>query len=252
MLISLQHEGVGYKCDLLKPIDISIPVGRVKCFHAPDLVLSPVVSGEFIGDVNEGSPVNFYNVTMNPHGNGTHTESLGHITSDRESVNQCLKHFHFIALLVSVELEGYTSDDKVISREKLQKNCPHHLPEALIIRTLPNPKEKIQADYSGKNPAYLSKEAMEFIISNNVRHLLIDLPSVDREEDGGKVVNHKLFWHVLDKKADDKSRFDNTISELIYVPDHVKDGLYLLNIQIPSIDLDAVPSKPVLYELTKV
>jgi hypothetical protein len=38
---------------------------------------------------------------------------------------------------------------------------------------------------------------------------------------------------------------------MIFVPNEIKDGLYLLNLQIPSMNLDAAPSKPVLYQLNK-
>ena len=92
---------------------------------------------------------------------------------------------------------------------------------------------------------------MEYIYELGIEHLLIDLPSVDREEDGGKLENHRIFWQVKNKEADENSKINNTITELIYVPEEVKDGLYLLNIQIPSIELDAAPSKPVIYILNQ-
>jgi hypothetical protein len=45
-------------------------------------------------------------------------------------------------------------------------------------------------------------------------------------------------------------RYSATITELIYVPDGVEDGLYLLNLQVPNLRTDAVPSRPVLYACT--
>jgi arylformamidase len=36
---------------------------------------------------------------------------------------------------------------------------------------------------------------------------------------------------------------------MIYVPNSIFDGTYLLNIQIASFENDASPSKPVLYML---
>jgi hypothetical protein len=42
---------------------------------------------------------------------------------------------------------------------------------------------------------------------------------------------------------------DATITEMVFVPDAVADGIYLLNIQIASLETDASPSKPVLYPL---
>ena len=82
-------------------------------------------------------------------------------------------------------------------------------------------------------------------MENNVQHLLLDLPSVDREEDAGQLLAHHAFWQYPAQP-----RREATITELIFVPDEVADGLYLLNIQITSLELDASPSKPVLYLLT--
>jgi len=55
---------------------------------------------------------------------------------------------------------------------------------------------------------------------------------------------HRAFWQFPDAIRDTA-----TITELVYVPDSIADGLYLLNIQIASFELDASPSKPVLYRL---
>ena len=87
---------------------------------------------------------------------------------------------------------------------------------------------------------------MEYIVEQGIEHLLIDLPSVDRESDEGKLLAHKAFW-----KFPNQIREQSTITELIYVPNKVKDGLFLLNIQIASFEIDASPSKPVLYKLIK-
>ncbi len=250
MKIILNHESIDYTVDLGKPIDISIPSGQVKCFYATDYQASPYVSGDFIGSVKAGAPVNFYDVQINPHGNGTHTECLGHITEEQESLPEQMKQFHFIAQLVSVSLYKHEHGDESITLEALKSACPDTLPEAVILRTIPNTSEKLNKDYSGSNPPYLDHEAMSFLVQQGVRHLLIDLPSVDREMDDGILHCHHIFWNVDNKRAIDESRMDCTITELIYVADEVEDGLYFLNIQVPNLPLDAAPSKPVLYNMT--
>ena len=251
MKIQLEHGNEQYEADLSKALDISIPLGQVKCFYATDFETRPYQSGDFVGSVKAGSPVNFFDVKMNPHGNGTHTECLGHITLKQESLHDQLKQFHFIAHLISISPVKTEEGDLVISEEQIEAACPENLAEGLIIRTLPNTKVKLGKDYSGTNPPYLLDEAIKFLVKKGVRHLLLDLPSVDREVDGGKLLSHHAFWGVLDKQAKDTSRADCTITELIFVPDEVEDGLYLLNLQFPSIPLDAAPSKPVLYKLDK-
>jgi hypothetical protein len=80
--------------------------------------------------------------------------------------------------------------------------------------------------------------------------LLIDLPSVDKEKDGGKLASHKAFWNVTDVKLlNQDARLDCTITEMIFVPNEVADGNYLLNLQIASFENDASPSKPILYSI---
>ena len=252
MIIQTTYNKSSFRCDLSKPIDLSIPVGQVRCFYATEFKTSPYKSGDFVGAVSAGAPVNFFDVQMNPHGNGTHTECLGHITTAQENISDKLLQFHFFAQLVSVPVTKINNEDKVITKEALAAACPAELPEALVIRTLPNDELKLTADYSGTNPPYLELGAMAFLVESGVRHLLLDLPSVDREEDEGKLAAHHLFWNIVDKSAKDNSRADCTITELIYVPTQVRDGLYLLNIQIPSLPLDAAPSKPVLYQLENI
>jgi hypothetical protein len=80
--------------------------------------------------------------------------------------------------------------------------------------------------------------------------LLIDLPSVDREQDGGELLAHKAFWNVTDiNNLNSDARHNATITEMVYIPDTVADGTYLLNLQIASFENDASPSKPILYKI---
>jgi len=48
--------------------------------------------------------------------------------------------------------------------------------------------------------------------------------------------------------VNEQSRIDSTITELIYVPNEVLDGAYLLNLQIAPFESDASPSRPLLLE----
>ena len=203
-----------------------------------------MVAGNFIGSTAQGGVVNFLNVKINPHGNGTHTECVGHIAKERFTINESLKEFHFVAQLVSLFPQKTDEGDRVILQNQLEEALGEEVPEALLIRTLPNDDLKLRMNYSGANPPYLHEKAVEWLVNKGVQHLLVDLPSVDREEDDGKLLAHRAFWHYPDKV-----RKNCTITELIYVHNFVKDGLYLLSIQIASFEMDASPSKPVLYKL---
>lgn len=248
MLAIVEIDGQKYQIDLDQAIDISIPLeagqNTVNCFYAPYMETNPVVAGDFIGSTAKGGPVNFLNVKLNPHGNGTHTECVGHIAKERYTINQTLKKFHFLSQVISVYPQKMNNGDRVIQRKQLEDILlEEKRTEALIIRTLPNTTDKLRQNYSGINPPYMDYEAVNFLVERGVKHLLIDLPSVDREEDGGKLLAHKAFW-----KYPEQIRKDCTISELVYLEDQIKDGIYLLNLQIASFEIDVSPSKPVLYK----
>lgn len=240
-----------YRADLRQPVDISIPLVPdapvPNAYYAPPFRIDPVRMGTFVGDTRQGGAVNYVNVYLNPHGNGTHTECYGHIALERVSLHHCLRQFHFTARLISLLPVRQESGDLVIQADQLIEAIGDSRVEALVIRTLPNHPDKASRAWSGTNPPYLDPEGIGFLVAAGVRHLLIDLPSIDREEDGGKLSAHHIWWGYPDA-----IRKDATITEMIFVPEEQKDGLYLLNIQIPSFVLDAGPSKPVLYPLITI
>lgn len=249
MKISLELGTNKYFANLSKPIDISIPLisgsKGPKCFYAPDFKEEPVISDDFIGSTESGSPVNFKNYFINPHGNGTHTECVGHITIAPFTIHECLKEFHFASAVITVSPIVLENGDRVITKDLIQNILvENENVTALIIRTLPNDESKLNFDYSGTNPAYFDVEAVKYIRESGISHLITDLPSLDREVDGGALSAHKAFWGV-------PNEIDPymTVTEMVYVADEIKDGLYLCNIQIASIMSDASPSKVVLFEL---
>jgi kynurenine formamidase len=116
--------------------------------------------------------------------------------------------------------------------------------QALVIRTLPNSSSKLTQHYSASNPPYIEAEAIAILVAAGINHLLVDLPSLDREHDEGKLAAHHVFWNYPKEAA-----LHRTITELVYVPGEVNDGLYLLNLQISPFENDAAPSKPLLFKL---
>jgi arylformamidase len=235
------------KYDLNSPLDISIPLrasaNNVSAWYVSPPEIKAVENGSWVGDVNRGGSVNFRSIFFNPHGHGTHTECVGHISSEFYSINNVLKTFFFKALVITVEPQKM-GDDQVILEKQISafKNLREF--EAIVIRTIPNETTKLNRQYSNTNFPYLDQFAALHLRDCGVKHLLIDLPSVDREEDGGKLLAHKAFWNYPEKP-----RLDATITEFIYVPNHIVDGEYLLNIQIAPFENDASPSKPILYPI---
>ncbi len=122
----------------------------------------------------------------------------------------------------------------------------------LIIRTLPNDPGKMARRYSQDIPPFLSLEAMSYIRTLNVEHLLLDIPSVDRTFDEGKLSAHHIFWDVksLSHEVNPETCSARTITEMVYAPDSVSDGKYFVSIQIPDLVSDAAPSRVILYGAT--
>ncbi len=118
------------------------------------------------------------------------------------------------------------------------------------MRTLPNDDSKLTAEYGDENiPPYFTTDAMHYIVECGFRHLLVDMPSIDRIYDEGKLLNHRIFWNVEPGSfaVNENTRINNTITEMIYVPNDVADGEYLLNLQIAPFESDCAPSRPVLF-----
>ncbi len=248
MFATINHKGKTYKADLDKPMDISIPLRATKenvsAWYVQPPRFEPVRMGDWIGDVSQGGPVNFRDIFFNPHGHGTHTECVGHISKEFYTINQCLKNFIFICEVISVIPTELPNSDLIITKASLEIMLKGKNVEAVAIRTLSNPVSKLSMQYSNTNPPFMQPEAMHYLTSCGIDHLLFDMPSVDKEKDDGKLPAHHTFWEYPHNTQQHRS-----ITELIYVPNNILDGTYLLNIQIASFENDASPSKPVLYRL---
>jgi kynurenine formamidase len=235
--------------DTLKPIDLSIELKAkgqsLKAWGQGDPKIEPVRDDNFVGSVAEGGVVNFKNIFFNPHAHLTHTECCGHITKEFHSVNDSLNNYFFNAQLVTVEPKAINNDSIITLQQIHDLNLDENT-EAIVIRTLPNNEHKKSCTYTGTNPPYIDSKVAQFLIDHGVDHLLVDLPSVDKEQDDGVLAFHHTFWNV--PANPNKTR---TITEFIYVPSNIKDGLYILNLQMSAFSNDASPSRPILYSREK-
>ena len=267
--MQITFDGTTYSVDLASPIDLAIPLDfngeQPHAFGLPRAVAHAAEGGGFIGDTRRGGSCNCETVTFNPHGSGTHTECAGHVTRERVAVADALSEPLVGCTLITVapvpathgDPAGALAGDRVISREAIQERLvelgerPAGLLRALVIRTLPNDASKRSAEYTGTNPPYLTLAAVHLLRELGVEHLVVDLPSVDREDDGGALSAHRIFFGVDDDRAlGDPAGARRTITEMAYVPESAADGAYLLNLQVPAFMLDAAPSRPLLLPLT--
>ena len=97
-------------------------------------------------------------------------------------------------------------------------------------------------NYNFDNHPFFSNEAIYFLKSKGVKHIVVDTPSIDKFNDDGKLGNHKIFF-----SGKDGSINKNTVTELAFIPNHCLDGKYLLCIGSPNFKLDAAPSRPIIY-----
>lgn len=248
MIATIQINSKKLQIDLSKPIDISIPIDvkKEQQLNAWYIDNPTIEAEEFDGQkikVSEGASVNFNTINFNPHSHITHTECAGHVTEKVHSVNKNLHQFFFLAELITIA-PLFLNGDFIIGVKQLKTALQNKKRDAIVIRTLPNLEEKKSKRYSNTNPTYLSEKGAIYLREKGIKHLLIDLPSVDKEKDNGELLSHNAFWNTANEV-----RLDATITEFIYVPNNVQDGTYFLNLMIAPFENDASPSKPVLYEI---
>ena len=253
MIATIQHLQGSYRIDLSRPIDLAIPMHRngPRAWYAEPMSIRPVINRYFTGSVALGGKVNFNDVYFNPHAHGTHTETVGHISRELYSIENALSQYWWLAKLISLTPKCLEADrdemkqgDHVIMLDQLKQAIGDQSPEALVIRTLPNSESKKEVIYSNTNFTYMQPEGARWLAEIGVKHVLVDMPSIDREEDAGKLLAHHAFWNYPEDP-----RLDATITEMIYADPSVSDGLYMLDLQVASFRNDAAPSRPLLYKL---
>jgi arylformamidase len=265
----LQVGGREIRVELERPLDLSVEIDfegpQVRHFGAPRAGSRPYSVPGFSGSVAHGASCNCDSITLIPHCNGTHTECAGHLTREALNAQRIVPRGLMPALLLSVKPvpSGRTTEssdpaphaeDRLVTRGTLQAGWPAQppfAPRALVIRTLPNEPAKRARDYTGATPPYLTREAAQYLVERGVEHLVVDLPSVDRAYDEGRLTAHRLFFGLPpgESALARASRSQCTVTELAYIPDDAADGWYLLQLQVPAINGDAVPSRPLLYRL---
>lgn len=214
-------------------------------FGIPAADISPIVIGDFVGSVARGSGANCDVIRFCAHGNGTHTECIGHITKSHENVADCILDSVMTADLITVELIEENGVSFIPS--KAFDHLPSSAADALIVRTKPNTISKRSKNWSGNQPPFFDVAAMQKLVDLGYKHLLTDLPSVDPEEDDGQLLAHHVWWCYPTAP-----RVNSSITELVYVSDQIPDGLYLLRMAFPKIQSDASPSRIFISPLEEI
>jgi hypothetical protein len=260
--------------DLADALTIAVPMDfdgpQPNAFGAPAACAQPVRGVGFVGDVRAGGSVNCETLTLSPHCNGTHTECVGHVTDERIAVTDALHGGLWLAATITVSAVAASEcsettvpaprpGDLLVTRAALERGLARVLaplankdvvPQALVVRTLPNGSDKLNHRYPMEpSPAYFSAEAAAWLVERGVRHLVVDLPSIDRSCDDGALTAHRIFWALApgEREVGPDTRRDCTVTELAFIAPMVRDGLYLLDLQVPAFLSDAAPARPLLY-----
>ena len=256
MKIKIDNNNNIYSIDSQSGVDISIPMKfndnqNPKFYDLSNPVKRYYKSGDNEYSLNKGGGCNVPMIKLNVHCMGTHTESANHISKDGTTINM-INNLNFIpAQLITIKPETKTNEsyhtlidnsDKLITKSLLKNaiDSDNDFLDSIIIRTLPNGKEKKKMNYNNNPHPFLTTDAIIFLNDIGVEHILIDTPSIDKYDDEGKLGNHHMFFN---------NKNYNTITELIYVPSSCEDGKYFLSIGIPNFNLDAAPSRPIIYKI---
>ncbi len=269
MIAELNVGGQKIRVALDRGVSLAIAVdfGRPgpRHFGAADPAAKPFTVGSFSGSVATGASANCSTITLTPHCQMTHTESVAHLTREAGDAWRVVPRGLLTAVVVSVLPEparesSESTDpqpwgtDVLVTRRRLRAAWPMGRmidPVAAIIRTLPNDAGKRTRDYSDLVPPYLTREAVEWLVEKRIEHLVLDVPSLDRTHDDGHLVGHRLFFGLPSGSTarGDAARSRSTITELAFIPDDVLDGPCVLSLAVPAIGGDAVPSQPIVYPL---
>jgi kynurenine formamidase len=245
--------------DLSRPIRFGDPAPRP--WGMSPAASRPVEADGFIGDTDQGGSVNCHRLCLIAHTDGTHTETWAHLDTRGPSVSSLrlpplmpVAVWHVPARRLSEAGETGTTGaegmDAVITAAELKAaqrrasvKVPDLAPQALLVLC--------EESDPGVLPPYLTEEAMAWLSMLPVLHLLLDVPSVDRLLDGGALANHRRWWG-LDPVPNALPRHPaRTITELVARPATLPaEGLWALHLQVPAMDSDAAPSRPVLYPLS--
>lgn len=230
-----------------------------RAWYVSPMARTPVRWDEWVGSVELGGSVNFMDLTLNPHGQGTHTECLGHVTRERVDLSVAEQPGWVLMLLATLEPQQQPNGDHTVEpfalRAALEAAGGAHWASqnpAVALRTGAADREaRLQRQHSRANSPYWNPLAMEVLVANGIDWLLVEEPSVDREEDGGALAAHRVFWGLEpgETEVDRAQRPQALLTELAFFPEHCPDGWYALNLQLAPLANDAVPSRPVIYPL---
>jgi len=235
-------------------------------FYLP-MIYSKTVEfeGQFIGDVERGGSCNVDTLCFTPH-NITHLETSAHILapSSKPAYVSDINPAHLEGIVLLIDLSKNNSldgsgvpGDKAGSlvavdmiAHKLRKN---KLPISMLALKTRSSLLAEDYDFSGKNFLAVSPEAARLVhdytmtipqgenesTDLRIHCLLLDLPSIDPESDGGKLSAHRNFFGLPATGIEGEDLEKRALVELAYF-NNLEEGYYYARITPPRIRTNAV------------
>lgn len=208
-------------------VETEIPVGRTFEHNLPFIGTSQDDIALYVGPSTEGwVGVNCVHThdKPNPHLTSSHIESAAHVLGDAKGVEEVFQanpHYsqrlkaHLICVRaepVACEQVEYTKGISTLhftggdTYQLIQKQGPATVQDRIVtkqtlVEAMQNIKEckVVLLEFTGdqetiSNWPYLTNEATGYLLEKGMNILAVNVPSLDRESDGGMTSNHKLIF----------------------------------------------------------
>jgi len=228
-------------------------------FYLPKPKLETFRSGDqFIGDVDKGGSCNVDIITYVPH-NVTHAETSSHVTRYGENAVTLNKipaeYLTGIALLIDLS-DLPDEPGSLISRQHIESKLEqNNLPITMLAVKTGASGLPADYDFSGKNYMAVTPEAAAAVHDyspgdSRIDCLLLDLPSIDPEEDEGKLSAHRAIFGLPETGHD---MTDAEMRLLVELADFsaLEEGYYYVVITLPRFETNAAAAGIVFRTLVE-
>lgn len=223
-------------------------------FGLAPLELTHARSGTWTGSRDKGAAVNAYDARLSIHSAGTHTECVAHISDLPLSIDTVAPLSLLSALLLDVQPTAAERGEAITARAlqaawdtTYAPRSDIEPPTAAIIRSRPADASP-HTQWTGTHPPFFTPDALRFLVSKGIDHLVTDLPSVDPEDDGGALHAHRVFFGLEGGGRQRTHRA--TITELAWIPATLHPCVGVLRLDVLAWPTDAAPSRPVFYPIS--
>jgi len=226
--------------------------------------------GQFVGDVERGGSCNVDILSYVPHGI-THLETSAHILG-AASAPPTVKdippqHLSGIALLIDLTHLETNPGSRIpwdAVEEKLKQNV---LPVSMLAIKTKASMLPPDYDFSGNDFLSVSPSAARgihdyevtingtadpsTILQRRIDCLILDLPSIDPEEDQGKLLAHRRFFGLPDTGHDAQDPEKRVLVELARF-ENLSEGYYFVTVTPPLFQANAVSTGIIFQHLTEI